>query len=118
MFIFMKAFLIGTASGLRALIGLTAVSWAVHSGILPLDHTWLAFLGYAVHPVHLDTHGDRRAGQRQASEDSKPIDSSSVRHQNLDECAVRSCNRDSWQWNDYWLGGGNCGSRGRNIRRS
>jgi uncharacterized membrane protein len=44
MLIFINAFLIGTASGLRALIGLTAVSWAVHSGIFPLDHTWLAFL--------------------------------------------------------------------------
>jgi uncharacterized membrane protein len=47
MFIFINAFLIGTASGLRALIGLAAVSWAVHFGILPLNHTWLAFLGYA-----------------------------------------------------------------------
>src|SRR5258708_3047536 len=46
MFIFINAFLIGTASGLRALIGLAAVSWASHFGILPLDHTWLAFLGY------------------------------------------------------------------------
>jgi len=48
MFIFINAFLIGTASGLRALIGLAAVSWAAHFGILPLDHTWLAFLGYAL----------------------------------------------------------------------
>jgi uncharacterized membrane protein len=46
MFIFINAFLIGAASGLRALIGLAAVSWAVHFGFLPLDHTWLAFLGY------------------------------------------------------------------------
>ena len=53
MFIFVNAFLIGTASGLRALIGLTAVSWAVHSGILPLEHTWLAFLGYAFTPYIL-----------------------------------------------------------------
>jgi hypothetical protein len=30
MFIFINAFLIGTASGLRALIGLAAVSWASH----------------------------------------------------------------------------------------
>src|SRR5260370_42432434 len=41
MFIFINAFLIGTASGLRALIGLAAVSWAVHFGILPLNHTGL-----------------------------------------------------------------------------
>ena len=50
MFIFINAFLIGTATGLRALIGLAAVSWAAHLGILPLDHTWLAFLGYALTP--------------------------------------------------------------------
>jgi uncharacterized membrane protein len=53
MIIFINAFLIGFASGLRALIGLAAVSWAVHFGILPLDHTWLAFLGYAVTPYIL-----------------------------------------------------------------
>ena len=53
MFIFINAFLIGTASGLRALIGLAAVSWAAHFGILPLDHTWLAFLGYALTPYIL-----------------------------------------------------------------
>src|SRR5271169_6799688 len=53
MFIFINAFLIGAASGFRALIGLAAVSWAVHFGILPLDHTWLAFLGYAFTPYIL-----------------------------------------------------------------
>ena len=50
MFVFINAFLIGTASGLRALIGLAAVSWAARFGILPLDHTWLAFLSYAFTP--------------------------------------------------------------------
>ena len=53
MFVFISAFLTGVASGLRALIGVTAVSWAVHFGILPLDHTWLAFLGYAFTPYAL-----------------------------------------------------------------
>src|SRR6266481_8771666 len=53
MFIFINAFLIGTASGLRALIGLAAVSWAARYGILRLDHTWLAFLGYAFTPYIL-----------------------------------------------------------------
>ena len=53
MFVFINAFLVGTASGLRALIGLAAVSWAAHFGILPLDHTWLAFLGYAFTPYIL-----------------------------------------------------------------
>ena len=53
MFTFINAFLIGTASGLRALIGLAAVSWAARFGILPLEHTWLAFLGYALTPYIL-----------------------------------------------------------------
>jgi uncharacterized membrane protein len=53
MFTFINAFLIGTASGLRALIGLAAVSLAAHCGILPLEHTWLAFLGYALTPYIL-----------------------------------------------------------------
>jgi uncharacterized membrane protein len=53
MFTFINAFLIGVASGLRALIGLAAVSWAAHFGILPLEHTWLAFLGYALTPYIL-----------------------------------------------------------------
>jgi uncharacterized membrane protein len=53
MLIFINAFLIGTASGLRSLIGLAAVSWAAHAGILTLDHTWLAFLGYSFTPYIL-----------------------------------------------------------------
>ena len=53
MFTFINAFLIGITSGLRALTGLTAVSWAAHFGILPLEHTWLAFLGYAFTPYIL-----------------------------------------------------------------
>ena len=53
MFIFINAFLNGTASGLRVLIGLAAVSWAAHFSILPLNHTWLAFLGYAFTPYIL-----------------------------------------------------------------
>ena len=43
MFTFINAFLIESSSELRALIGLVAVSWAAHFGILPLVHTWLAF---------------------------------------------------------------------------
>jgi len=53
MLIFINAFLIGIASGLRSMIGLAAVSWAAHAGILPLDHTWLAFLSYAFTPYIL-----------------------------------------------------------------
>ena len=118
MFIFINAFLIGTASGLRALIGLTAVSWAVHSGILRLDHTWLAFLGYAFTPYILTLMAIAEAGQRQASEDSKPIGTSSVHCQNRYAWSVRSCDWASWPWNDNRAGSGNYGSCGRNIRRS
>jgi uncharacterized membrane protein len=53
MVIFINAFLTGTVSGLRTLTGLAAVSWAAHFGILPLSHTWLAFLGYAFTPYIL-----------------------------------------------------------------
>jgi uncharacterized membrane protein len=53
MMIFVNAFLIGSASGSRALMGLAVVSWAAHFGNLPLDHTWLAFLGYAFTPYIL-----------------------------------------------------------------
>jgi uncharacterized membrane protein len=53
MLIFINAFLTGTASGLRSMIGLAAVSWAAYLGILALDHTWLAFLGYSVTPYIL-----------------------------------------------------------------
>ncbi len=51
--VLLSSFLTGTASGLRALIGLAAVSWAAHLGYLHLDHTWLAFLGYAYTPYVL-----------------------------------------------------------------
>src|ERR1700685_1831469 len=50
---FSNAFRVGTASGLRSMIGFAAVSWAAHVGILPLDHTWLAFLGYSYTPYIL-----------------------------------------------------------------
>ena len=48
-----SAFLLGTASGLRALIGLTVVSWAARLGYIHLEHTWLAFLGFAFTPYVL-----------------------------------------------------------------
>ncbi len=48
-----SAFLLGVTSGLRALLGLAVVSWAAHLGYLHLEHTWLAFLGYAITPYIL-----------------------------------------------------------------
>ncbi|MEG3163612.1 DUF4126 domain-containing protein [Sphingomonas sp. PB2P19] len=44
------ALLIGIIAGLRALTAPAAVSWAAHSGGLPLDGTLLAFLGYRFTP--------------------------------------------------------------------
>lgn len=47
---YVLAFLIGVVAGLRSLTPLAAVSWAARLGWLHLDHTWLAFLGYAATP--------------------------------------------------------------------
>ena len=40
------ALLAGLIAGLRAFTPLAAVSWAARLGHLPLETTWLAFLGY------------------------------------------------------------------------
>ena len=40
------ALLAGIVAGLRAFTPLAAVSWAARLGHLPLEGTWLAFLGY------------------------------------------------------------------------
>ena len=53
MSVVVNAFLLGTSSGLRAFLGLTVVSWAAYLGYLPLNHTWLAFLGFAFAPYIL-----------------------------------------------------------------
>jgi uncharacterized membrane protein len=53
MFILINAFLLGTASGLRTLMGLAVVSWAARLGYVHLEHTWLAFLGFAYTPYIL-----------------------------------------------------------------
>jgi uncharacterized membrane protein len=44
------AFVVGIACGLRALLGFAAVSWAASSQQLPLQGTWLAFLGFRATP--------------------------------------------------------------------
>jgi uncharacterized membrane protein len=48
--IYLLAFLIGVVSGLRALTGIAAVSWAARLHWIPLEDTKLAFLGYAATP--------------------------------------------------------------------
>jgi len=42
------ALLIGIVAGLRALTPVAAVSWAAHLGWLPLQGTWLSFLGASI----------------------------------------------------------------------
>lgn len=45
--------LFGITSGLRALAGLAVLSWAARLGYVPLEHTWLAFLGFTYTPYIL-----------------------------------------------------------------
>ena len=42
--IIISAFVIGVACGLRAIVGLAALSWAANLKHLPLQGTWLSFL--------------------------------------------------------------------------
>lgn len=42
------ACLIGILAGLRALTPIAAVSWAAHLGWLPVQGTWLSFLGASI----------------------------------------------------------------------
>lgn len=42
--------IVGIVAGLRAMTPLAAVSWATRLGILHLDGTWMAFLGYRWSP--------------------------------------------------------------------
>jgi uncharacterized membrane protein len=50
MSVLILAFVVGFACGLRALVGLAAVSWAASGQQLPLQGTWLAFLGFRATP--------------------------------------------------------------------
>ncbi len=50
MSVLISAFVLGIACGLRAVVGLAAVSWAAASPQLPLQGTWLSFLGNRVTP--------------------------------------------------------------------
>ncbi|MEO6103340.1 MAG: DUF4126 family protein [Pseudoxanthomonas sp.] len=47
---YVLALLIGVVAGLRTMTAPALVSWAAHLGWLPLQGTWLAFLGYAWTP--------------------------------------------------------------------
>ena len=50
MSVLISAFVLGIACGLRAIVGLAAVSWAASGQQLPLQGTWLAFLGFRATP--------------------------------------------------------------------
>jgi uncharacterized membrane protein len=44
----LAAFILGFACGLRALVGVAAISWAASTQHLPLEGTWLSFLGHRI----------------------------------------------------------------------
>jgi uncharacterized membrane protein len=48
--ILVLALLIGVVAGLRAFTAPAAVSWAAYLGLLGLEDSWLAFLGYRFTP--------------------------------------------------------------------
>jgi len=50
MLVYLLALAIGIVAGLRAMTAPAAVSWAARLGLLDLEGTWLAFLGYAWTP--------------------------------------------------------------------
>ncbi len=45
------AFVIGIVAGLRAMLAPAAIAWAASIGIMPLQGTWLAFLGWRFTPL-------------------------------------------------------------------
>jgi len=47
---YVLALLIGIIAGLRTMTAPAAISWAAWSGRLPLESSWLAFLGYSWTP--------------------------------------------------------------------
>jgi uncharacterized membrane protein len=48
--LYVLAVAIGIVAGMRAMTAPAAVSWAARRGVLDLEGTWLAFLGYAWTP--------------------------------------------------------------------
>jgi uncharacterized membrane protein len=48
MTVLISAFVLGVACGLRVVVGLAALSWAASTQHLPLQGTWLSFLGNRV----------------------------------------------------------------------
>ena len=50
MSVLISAFVLGVVCGLRAMVGLAAASWAANRQQIPLQGTWLSFLGFRFTP--------------------------------------------------------------------
>lgn len=50
MSVLISAFVLGVVCGLRTMIGLAAASWAANRRQVPLEGTWLSFLGFRFTP--------------------------------------------------------------------
>ena len=50
MSVVVAAFVLGVVCGLRAMVGLAAASWGANRQQIPLDGTWLSFLGFRFTP--------------------------------------------------------------------
>ena len=50
MSVLIAAFVLGIVCGLRSMVGLAAASWAARGQQIPLEGTWLAFLGFRFTP--------------------------------------------------------------------
>ena len=50
MSVVISAFVLGIVCGLRSMVGLAAASWAANRQQIPLEGTWLSFLGFRFTP--------------------------------------------------------------------
>ncbi len=50
MSVLIAAFVLGVVCGLRSMVGLAAASWAANRQQIPLQGTWLSFLGFRYTP--------------------------------------------------------------------
>jgi uncharacterized membrane protein len=50
MSVVISAFVLGIVCGLRSMVGLAAASWAANRQQIPLEGTWLSFLGFPFTP--------------------------------------------------------------------
>jgi uncharacterized membrane protein len=48
--VLISAFVLGVVCGLRSMVGLAAASWAANRQQIPIEGTWLSFLGFRFAP--------------------------------------------------------------------